>query len=405
MIEQNFAALREREEDAKQDEIKRKEQERLEGIKKKELTRITNERRRENERRRTQEIKFNREDFEQIRATQVNGKSEASGSVSPTTEETFSFSKRGESMRLEPKKHKRTPSFTTRRRTQSFRRHTKNLNTVQNLPPVEVDGFLDRKQELQTGGKRATIRSWKSYYTVLCGQLMCFFRDQEDFFESKAASSPIMIYQASVETANDYTKRNFVFRLHSTDGSEFLFGADSEEQQQEWVKKIKFHAGLPPSQQLTSYKTFDESKEVDGSPPQQNKSTTEPEPVYANLPSSQTSAPAHVSPPLPDTQPPVWPAQGAAGARQVLKTSSRSSLHQPGSREAISGVEGPGPLYANVGQMSRHSLDARSNTLPVQTNRNSGMSETDSLDTVSHSSKEKKGSVLGRFLGRKKLNS
>ena len=41
--------------------------------------------------------------------------------------------------------------------------------------------------------------------------------------------------QASVETANDYTKRNFVFRLHAPDGSEFLFGADSEEQQEEWV--------------------------------------------------------------------------------------------------------------------------------------------------------------------------
>ena len=49
-------------------------------------------------------------------------------------------------MRADPKKHKRTPSFTTRRRTQSFRRHTKNLNTMENLPPVEVDGFLDRKQ-------------------------------------------------------------------------------------------------------------------------------------------------------------------------------------------------------------------------------------------------------------------
>ena len=47
-------------------------EERLEGIKKKELARITNERRRENERRRTQEIKFNREDFEQMRATQVH---------------------------------------------------------------------------------------------------------------------------------------------------------------------------------------------------------------------------------------------------------------------------------------------------------------------------------------------
>ena len=244
MIEKNFEALREREEAARQEEIKRKEQERLDGLKKKELSRITNERRRENERRRTQEIKFNREDFEQMRAAgsgsggaMTNGKSDASKSVSPTNEmEAF---RRGESLRLEPQKHKRTPSFTTRRRTQSFRRHVKNINTMQNLPPVEIDGFLDRKQELQTGGKRATIRSWKSYYTVLCGQLMCFFRDQEDFFESKAASSPVMIFQASVEAAEDYTKRKFVFRLHTSDGSEFLFGADNEEQQQEWVKKIR----------------------------------------------------------------------------------------------------------------------------------------------------------------------
>ena len=44
--------------------------------------------------------------------------------------------------------------------------------------------------------------------------------------------------QASVETANDYTKRNFVFRLHAPDGSEFLFGADSEEQQEEWVSRL-----------------------------------------------------------------------------------------------------------------------------------------------------------------------
>jgi len=404
MIEQNFAALREREEKAKQDEIKRKEQERLEGIKKKELARITNERRRENERRRTQEIKFNREDFEQIRATQVNGKSEASGSVSPANEESFSFAKRGESMRLEPKKHKRTPSFTTRRRTQSFRRHTKNLNTVQNLPPVEVDGFLDRKQELQSGGKRATIRSWKSYYTVLCGQLMCFFRDQEDFFESKAASSPILIYQASVETANDYTKRNFVFRLHSTDGSEYLFGADSEEQQQEWVKKIKFHAALPPSEQLTSYKAFDESKEVEGSPPQSSKSSPQQEPLYANIPNNPPKPLAvPVSPPLPDSQPPVWQVQGqgAAGARNVLKSSNRSSLPQQSSRDSLPSTDSAGPLYANVGQLGSR----QSNTLPVQTNRNSSMLEHDTVDTVSNSSKEKKGSVLGRFLGRKKVNS
>merc|ERR1711970_1354779 len=78
MIEQNFAALREREEAAKEEEIKRKEQERLEVIKKKELNRITNERRGENERRRTQDIKFNREDWDKMHAV-ANGTSQVPG--------------------------------------------------------------------------------------------------------------------------------------------------------------------------------------------------------------------------------------------------------------------------------------------------------------------------------------
>merc|ERR1719242_120906 len=182
-----------------------------------------------------------------------------------------------------------------------------------------------------------------------------------------------MIYQASIETANDYTKRNFVFRLHAPDGSEFLFGADSEEQQEEWVKKIKFHAGLPPSQQLTSYKAFDETSE-------QNVEANS-EPLYANIP--------------------AW---GAQGTREVLK--GRNSLTTPGSRETITGPPNSGAIYANVGQVPRGAGD-RSSTLPVQGNRVSiGSTEGDSLDGVNHQSgKEKKGSVLGRFLGRKKVNT
>ena len=108
-------------------------------------------------------------------------------------------------------------------------------------------------------------------------------------------SSPIMIYQASVELANDYTKRNFVFRLHAPDGSEFLFGADSEEQQEEWVKKVKFHAGLPPSQQLTSYKAYDEAAEQEAVA----------EPLYANIPAhgpnSTESSPVDLRHLTPDT--------------------------------------------------------------------------------------------------------
>lgn len=62
------------------------------------------------------------------------------------------------------KKPKRTPSFTTRRRTQSFRKLQK-LEQLDQLPPVEIQGVLERKHELQSGGKKAAVRSWKSLYT------------------------------------------------------------------------------------------------------------------------------------------------------------------------------------------------------------------------------------------------
>jgi spectrin beta len=51
-----------------------------------------------------------------------------------------------------------------------------------------------------------------SHVSVLCGQLLCFFRDHEDFLASKAATSPIIIFKARCEKAEDYTKRKHVFR-------------------------------------------------------------------------------------------------------------------------------------------------------------------------------------------------
>ena len=74
------------------------------------------------------------------------------------------------------KKSKRTPSFNIRRRTRSFKDKYK---LPENLPPVDLQAYVDRKQELQSSGKKATIRSWKTFYTALYGQLLAFFKDQE----------------------------------------------------------------------------------------------------------------------------------------------------------------------------------------------------------------------------------
>lgn len=103
------------------------------------------------------------------------------------------------------------------------------------------------------------VKSVLFFFAVLCGQLLCFFKDQDDFVASKAATSPIIIFKARCEKAEDYTKRKHVFRLHCTDGSEFLFLASNEQEMEDWVNKISFHAQLPPSLQLLSY---DDSQKV-----------------------------------------------------------------------------------------------------------------------------------------------
>ena len=43
------------------------------------------------------------------------------------------------------------------------------------------EGFLQRKNELDEGGRKAATRSWKNHYTVLIGPLLNFYKDKRDF--------------------------------------------------------------------------------------------------------------------------------------------------------------------------------------------------------------------------------
>ncbi|XP_043493138.1 spectrin beta chain, non-erythrocytic 5 isoform X1 [Polistes fuscatus] len=276
MLEKAFRKQQEAEMAARQAEKERIERARIEERKRKEVQRITEERKREEERRRLldsphrpshDEVNGSVDEHESVnRLAPLKGPTPADVSEPPLIQKPHGVPhvfgdklrrsnvdiKRAESMKVDTKKPKRTPSFTTRRRTQSFRK-LQRMENMDALPPVEIQGLLERKHELQSAGKKAAVRSWKQYYTVLCGQLLCFFKDMEDFSLSKAATAPITIFNAICEKADDYTKKKNVFRLKCTDGSEFLFLAPNQQEMEDWVNKISFHAKLPPSLQLLSY--------------------------------------------------------------------------------------------------------------------------------------------------------
>ncbi|KRT83529.1 Pleckstrin homology domain containing protein [Oryctes borbonicus] len=219
--------------------------------------------------------------------------------------------KRAESMKVQglSKPVKRTPSFTTRRRG-SFRTKA----SENELPPVEIQAFLERKHVL-IGGKRAPNRQWKVCYTVLCGQLLCFFKNKDDFGASKALSAPIGLHNSMCTVADDYHKRKYTFRLVNVDGSEYLFSCSTESEMVDWVEKISFRAKLPPSQQLLHLEVpKDQTEEVSS----QSSRTSSPDVpdniVMRNDPhvqngSTQPSITRHTltgesPPPLPMSQPP-----------------------------------------------------------------------------------------------------
>ncbi|KAI3422187.1 hypothetical protein GPALN_012720 [Globodera pallida] len=145
---------------------------------------------------------------------------------------------------------RRVPTFTTRR-TQSIRRSSRHWD---DLRSVDVHGYIDRKQELQIGGKRATFRSWKNYYTILCGQLICFFKDEQHFLENMAAAAPLPIYGSVCTLYPEYVKKRNVFKMNTADGAEFLFAVEnSQAKMLEWVERINFRSRLAPADQLLSF--------------------------------------------------------------------------------------------------------------------------------------------------------
>ncbi|CAI4223262.1 unnamed protein product [Auanema sp. JU1783] len=145
----------------------------------------------------------------------------------------------------------KTTGFSTRR-TQSSRV----ANQFDDFTAIDMTGFLDRKQDLATGGKRFTIRSWKNYYVILCGQLLCFFKDELSFKQSVAAAPPVYIYGATCEPYHENVKRKNAFRLTTQDGANYIFSCADFRTMSEWMIKIQFHAALAPSNQLKSFSFY-----------------------------------------------------------------------------------------------------------------------------------------------------
>ena len=101
-----------------------------------------------------------------------------------------------------------------------------------------VEGILQRKQELESGGKKAHARMWKTLYTVLRGHQLLFYREKKDAKSTNYAAPPVDLTDGFCEEASDVVRRKNAFRLLCDDDSDFFFVAKDPQDLKRWMKNI-----------------------------------------------------------------------------------------------------------------------------------------------------------------------
>ncbi|XP_025978810.2 uncharacterized protein LOC112997153 isoform X3 [Dromaius novaehollandiae] len=108
-----------------------------------------------------------------------------------------------------------------------------------------MEGTLERKHVLQTGGRKATCRTWSLFHTVLMRQTLCFYQDRRDSLKSSVVALPLNLSGAVCTADTEYTKKTNCFRLQLRDGSEYLLRAPSQLLMNEWVSKLQQNSDFP----------------------------------------------------------------------------------------------------------------------------------------------------------------
>ncbi|XP_049821015.1 PH and SEC7 domain-containing protein-like isoform X3 [Aethina tumida] len=113
-------------------------------------------------------------------------------------------------------------------------------------------GYVMRKCCYEANAKRSLCciflapfhkRSWKMFYCTLRDLVLYLHKDENGFRKNQMGDSlhnAIRIHHALATKANDYTKKQYVFRVQTADQAEYLFQTSDSKELQSWIDNINF---------------------------------------------------------------------------------------------------------------------------------------------------------------------
>ncbi|XP_048479248.1 PH and SEC7 domain-containing protein [Plutella xylostella] len=109
-------------------------------------------------------------------------------------------------------------------------------------------GYVMRKCCHDVNGKKTPFgrRGWKMFYCTLRDLVLYLHKDEHGFRRSQMSDNlhnAIRIHHALATKATDYTKKQHVFRLQTSDQAEYLFQTSDSKELCSWVETINFVCG------------------------------------------------------------------------------------------------------------------------------------------------------------------
>ncbi|KAK3578721.1 hypothetical protein CHS0354_010106 [Potamilus streckersoni] len=118
-------------------------------------------------------------------------------------------------------------------------------------------GYVMRKCCAEPDGKKTPIgkRGWRMFYATLRDLILYLHKDEHGMKRAsfvEGSHNAIRIHHCLASKAADYTKKQHVFRLQTSDWAEYLFQTSNSKELQEWIDTINYVAASLSAPSLPS---------------------------------------------------------------------------------------------------------------------------------------------------------
>ncbi|NXY31360.1 SPTN5 protein, partial [Pomatorhinus ruficollis] len=106
-----------------------------------------------------------------------------------------------------------------------------------------MEGFLEKRDQLLPRRQQPQSRSWKSFYVKLDGIKLDFYNDDKEATKNVSTLLSLDISGAKCERLVNYSRKENAFMLRLRDGAEYFFAAPSQALMEDWLQSLQNNIG------------------------------------------------------------------------------------------------------------------------------------------------------------------